>query len=31
MPKTISNCTRLTNSCNGWNPTSVHCLVWDAA
>lgn len=27
----ISNCPQLNNPCNGWNPTPVRCLVWDAA
>jgi uncharacterized protein len=27
----ISNCPQLNNPCNGWNPTPVRCLVWEAA
>ena len=27
----ISNCPQLNNPCNGWNPTPVRLLVWDAA
>ena len=27
----ISNCPQLNNPCNGYNPTPVRCLVWDAA
>jgi urea carboxylase-associated protein 1 len=26
----ISNCPQLNNPCNGWNPTPVQLLVWDA-
>jgi urea carboxylase-associated protein 1 len=26
----ISNCPQLNNPCNGWNPTPVRLLVWDA-
>ena len=26
----ISNCPQLNNPCNGYNPTPVRCLVWDA-
>jgi urea carboxylase-associated protein 1 len=27
----ISNCPQLNNPCNGWNPTPIRLLVWDAA
>jgi urea carboxylase-associated protein 1 len=27
----VSNCPQLNNPCNGYNPTPVRCLVWDAA
>ena len=27
----ISNCPQLNNPCNGYNPTSVRCLIWDPA
>ena len=27
----ISNCPQLNNPCNGWNPTPIRVLVWDAA
>lgn len=27
----ISNCPQLNNPCNGWNPTPVRVMVWDAA
>jgi urea carboxylase-associated protein 1 len=27
----ISNCPQLNNPCNGWNPTPVEILIWDAA
>lgn len=27
----ISNCPQLNNPCNGWDPTPVQLLVWDAA
>ena len=26
----ISNCPQLNNPCNGWNPTPIRLLVWDA-
>ena len=26
----ISNCPQLNNPCNGWNPTPVEVLIWDA-
>ncbi|WP_085315940.1 urea amidolyase associated protein UAAP2 [Derxia lacustris] len=26
----ISNCPQLNNPCNGWNPTPVQLLIWDA-
>lgn len=26
----ISNCPQINNPCNGWNPTPVRLLVWDA-
>ena len=26
----ISNCPQLNNPCNGWNPTPIQLLVWDA-
>jgi urea carboxylase-associated protein 1 len=26
----ISNCPQLNNPCNGWNPTPVRVMVWDA-
>jgi uncharacterized protein len=27
----LSNCPQLNNPCNGYNPTPIECLVWDAA
>jgi uncharacterized protein len=27
----VSNCPQLNNPCNGWNPTPIRLLVWDAA
>ncbi len=27
----ISNCPQLNNPCNGYNPTPIECLVWEAA
>jgi hypothetical protein len=26
----ISNCPQLNNPCNGYNPTAVRYLIWDA-
>lgn len=26
----VSNCPQLNNPCNGWNPTPVRMLIWDA-
>ncbi len=26
----ISNCPQLNNPCNGWNPTPIEVLIWDA-
>ncbi len=26
----ISNCPQLNNPCNGWNPTPIEILIWDA-
>lgn len=26
----VSNCPQLNNPCNGWNPTPIEVLVWDA-
>jgi uncharacterized protein YcgI (DUF1989 family) len=27
----ISNCPQLNNPCNGYNPTPIQVLIWDAA
>jgi len=26
----VSNCPQLNNPCNGWNPTPVEMLIWEA-